>query len=215
MNTSTPKIDRRVQRTRQLLRDALMALIVEKGYDAISVQDITDHANVARPTFYLHYKDKEELLLSSVQEIYDDLAQNHPVVSYEDVSKEDLINQFIDDSDFKHVAEHIHFYEAMLSSKGTPRFIPSILEYLTNLMQNDVLQPLLKDDKNTRLPVGFMASFLAGAEIGVVNWWLKEKPDYSPQEMAAMMHHACSAMLIWALRLEAAPADYQIDDRQS
>ncbi len=92
MNTSTPKIDRRVQRTRQLLRDALMALIVEKGYDAISVQDITDHANVARPTFYLHYKDKEELLLSSVQEIYDDLAQNHPVVSYEDVPKEDLIN---------------------------------------------------------------------------------------------------------------------------
>ncbi len=129
MNTSTPKIDRRVQRTRQLLRDALMALIVEKGYDAISVQDITDHANVARPTFYLHYKDKEELLLSSVQEIYDDLAQNHPVVSYEDVPKEDLINQFIDDSDFKHVAEHIHFYDAMLSSKGTPRFIPSILEY--------------------------------------------------------------------------------------
>ncbi len=192
-----------------------MALIVEKGYDAISVQDITDRANVARPTFYLHYNDKEELLLTSVQEIYDELAQRHSPVSYQDVSKQEFINEAIDDSDFQHIADHVHFYEAMLSSKGTPRFIPSILEYLTHLMRHEVLHPLLKGDEIPRLPKGFIASLLAGAEVGVVNWWLKEKPNYSPQEMAAMMHHACSAMLIWALRLDAMPVDYEIDDRQS
>lgn len=214
MNRSANKTDRRVQRTRQLLRDALMELIVEKGYDAISVQDITERANVARPTFYLHYNDKEQLLLTSMQEIYDELAQKHPAISHADVSGTGIPNDGIDDSDFKHISEHIQFYEAMMSEKGTPRFIPSILEYLTNLMRDDVLQPLLHGTEAPRLPLGFIASFLAGAEMGIANWWVKEKPNYSSQEMATMMHHACSAMLIWALRIQANAADYEIDDRQ-
>jgi AcrR family transcriptional regulator len=73
MTAAAAKIDRRKARTRQLLRDALMALIVEKGYEAISIQDIVDRANVARPTFYLHFKDKEELLFTSLVEIYEEL----------------------------------------------------------------------------------------------------------------------------------------------
>ena len=57
------KTDRRIQRTRQSLRTALLELIKEKGYDAISIEEITERANVGRATFYLHYKDKEDLLL--------------------------------------------------------------------------------------------------------------------------------------------------------
>ena len=54
------KTDRRVQRTRELLQKALIALISERRYDAITIQDIVDRANVGRTTFYLHYSSKDE-----------------------------------------------------------------------------------------------------------------------------------------------------------
>src|SRR5512147_2280747 len=69
------KIDRRIQRTRQSLRTALLALIKEKGYDAISIEDITERANVGRATFYLHYKDKEDLLLEEFSEMANEKVQ--------------------------------------------------------------------------------------------------------------------------------------------
>ena len=56
------KPDRRIERTRRLIRDALYALIIEKGYDAITVQQIIDRANVARSSFYAHFRDKDDLL---------------------------------------------------------------------------------------------------------------------------------------------------------
>jgi len=62
-------VDRRVQRTRQLLDDALMVLIVEKGYETITVQNIIDRANLGRSTFYAHYQDKEDLLRSGMEEL--------------------------------------------------------------------------------------------------------------------------------------------------
>ncbi len=69
-----PKPDRRIQRTRQLLHEALITLILEKGYDAITVQDILERANLGRSTFYAHYQDKEALLLSGFQELFDATA---------------------------------------------------------------------------------------------------------------------------------------------
>ena len=62
-----PKEDRRVQRTRQLLSSALLKLIEERGYDSLTVNDITEQANVGRATFYLHYQDKEQLLVAMAQ----------------------------------------------------------------------------------------------------------------------------------------------------
>src|SRR5689334_21361134 len=58
------KADRRVGRTRDLLQKALLELIDERGYDAITIQDIVDRANVARATFYVHYTSKDDLFLS-------------------------------------------------------------------------------------------------------------------------------------------------------
>jgi AcrR family transcriptional regulator len=61
---SESHLDRRIQRTRDLLQRAAMELIAEKGYDAVKVSDITERANLGRTTFYLHYQNKADLLLS-------------------------------------------------------------------------------------------------------------------------------------------------------
>src|SRR5216110_1512601 len=67
--------DRRVQRTRKLLQDALISLMIEKGYEATTVQDIIDRANVGRATFYAHFADKETLLVSRLEDLRAMLAQ--------------------------------------------------------------------------------------------------------------------------------------------
>ncbi len=69
------KVDRRVNRTRRQLREALFNLILEKGYDAVTVEEITARADVGRTTFYLHYHDKEDLLMESIGELVDDLIE--------------------------------------------------------------------------------------------------------------------------------------------
>jgi AcrR family transcriptional regulator len=69
--TTSRKIDPRIERTREMLRNALMALIQEKGFDAISVQDITERARLNRATFYLHYRDKQDLLIRTNEEVFD------------------------------------------------------------------------------------------------------------------------------------------------
>jgi AcrR family transcriptional regulator len=63
------KKDRRVQRTNQLLRAALVSLIQEKGYENITVQNIIDRANVGRATFYAHFENKEHLLVSGFEDL--------------------------------------------------------------------------------------------------------------------------------------------------
>ena len=68
-------LDRRVVRTRKLLQDALFELILRNGYESIRVQDITDEANLGRATFYVHYKDKEDLLLASIESCRQELLE--------------------------------------------------------------------------------------------------------------------------------------------
>ena len=72
----TKPMDRRVRRTRRRLRDALIQLIMEKGYDNVTIQNITDAADLSRATFYLHYTDKDELLASSLEEMFDELLDS-------------------------------------------------------------------------------------------------------------------------------------------
>lgn len=202
MTNAPEKLDRRKVRTRHALRDALLELIQEKGYEAITIADITDRANVARPTFYLHYKDKLELLFSHFRELYGELFQaNHPFDMAE-VWRQLRQPETADDADFRHVAEHADFYRVMFSEKGSIAFLTLVLDFLSARMESDVLAPMTPDDAAPRLPPGFIGAFLAGAELGVVNWWLKQDATnaHSPREMAAMMQTLAVLGLAWAMR---------------
>src|SRR5713101_134481 len=92
-NVTAPKKqvkDRRVQKTQGLLREALVSLIHEKSYDAIAVKEILDRANVGRSTFYTHFRDKDELLVSGVHEMMHSLHSAvlpSPVTGYEKITR--------------------------------------------------------------------------------------------------------------------------------
>jgi len=68
------KVDQRVRRTRDRLGDALMELLVEKPFEAITVQHVLERAGVSRSTFYAHYRDKNDLFLSDVDEFFESMA---------------------------------------------------------------------------------------------------------------------------------------------
>src|SRR5262245_57855262 len=69
------RVDRRVRRTRRLLREALLSLTLEKGYDQVTVQEVLDRADVGRATFYAHFTDKDDLLISGLLELRDSLRE--------------------------------------------------------------------------------------------------------------------------------------------
>ena len=73
---SRKKMDRRVLRTRDTLGDALMALMHEKPFAEISVQDVLDRGQISRSTFYTHYSDKNDLFLSDAEDFFEMMASH-------------------------------------------------------------------------------------------------------------------------------------------
>jgi AcrR family transcriptional regulator len=121
------KIDRRKQRTRQLLRESLQVLILEQGYDAITIQEITDHANLGRATFYLHYRDKDELLVDALETMFDQLVQQIDRLSPQHILELEAPPSLIA---FRHVQVHHDLYRVMLSERGIAFVIKRVRRYL-------------------------------------------------------------------------------------
>ncbi|MFW5690944.1 MAG: TetR/AcrR family transcriptional regulator [Chloroflexota bacterium] len=181
------ELDRRIRRTRRLLRDALMELITEKGYDAITVQDITDRADVARSTFYLHYRDKDELLFRSMREIYDDLlARVDP-------------GAMDDPADFAHVAENASFYRVMLGEHGSMTFMVQMRKFLAGVMRQHIIDVLVPAEQPTNVPRELLAHFMAGAQLGMFAWWLENDMQLPAAEIAALGQALAINGLPWAI----------------
>ena len=174
------KLDRRVIRTRQLLRDALMELILEDGYDAVTVQDIAERANVGRATFYLHYAGgKEELLLSNLEVIYDELVARIKTLKREPfISGQRRPSQIA----FEHAAEQRDLYLILLRGQGATALAQRIREYLAGLIQ----QELLEQREDSPVPPEIVANYMAGSLIALITWWLENDMPYSAEFMASM-----------------------------
>ncbi len=184
----TKPLDRRVRRTRRRLRDALIELILEQGYDNITIQEITDEADLSRATFYLHYKDKDELLASSLEEMFDELVE-----SVKDIMLRRKIE--LDEGEapslpaFKHVAEYADLYRSLLGEKGVSSVINRILDYIARVGEQQYRIVVSKEEeKSIPVPIEVAARHMAGAIFSLMSWWLAEDMKYTPEEMAEYFH---------------------------
>jgi AcrR family transcriptional regulator len=109
-------VDRRIQRTRQLLHGSLMALIQEKGFEALSVQDIIDRANVGRATFYAHFDSKEDLLASGIENLRESLKERQRQARSAGGSDERLFA--FSRELFTHANEHRTVFRAMVGKRS-------------------------------------------------------------------------------------------------
>jgi AcrR family transcriptional regulator len=193
----TNKIDRRIQRTRDALHKALHDLITEKGYDEISIEEITARANVGRATFYLHYKDKEDLLLEEFSEMANEKVQliaeipfSEWLPSPEETKRGSKINKPVLPLllTFQHIYDNSDFYYVLLKSANSSKIverirtvsIESIVKFVETKMQTDPI-PLLFE-----VPIEFFAAFFSGALLSTINWWLEEQMKHSPEEVTEM-----------------------------
>jgi len=187
------KTDRRIQRTRQSLRTALLELIKEKGYDAISIEDITDRANVGRATFYFHYKDKEDLLLEEFSEMANEKVQVLSEIPFSAwlESEEDAAASTEKRPAppllivFEHIYENSELYYILLKSERSSRIIERIRKISTGAIVQFV-EAKAKTDPIPflfKVPIEFFAAFFSGALLSTVDWWLEEGMSHTPKEM--------------------------------
>jgi len=177
------KTDRRVQRTRQLIQEAMVSLMLEKGYEKITIQDIIDRANIGRSTFYAHYKDKEDLLLRGVAEIaYGDEVDEavHEDIQY--LAHQGVFDTIFTVPMFTHVKQNDLLHKVMFSkNKGNP-----ILEKGTTFLYANTkaqIQRLVEEGQKPTVPLPALAHFLTGGLMSLIKWWVDNDISYSPQEM--------------------------------
>ena len=205
MSKKQKKLDPRVVRTRQFLRDAMVALIGKKGFNAITVQDIAERAGVNRATFYLHYKDKNDLLIKSLRDALDELiADITPPLPGEASPADNALEPIL--QVFNHVARHADFYQVMLGADGVPSFIAWVREYIEEIALKwfAVLQP---DAAKIVVPVEIIVNYLSGAYIGVIIWWLDHNRPHSPEYMANQLRRLTTLGLSAALGLNVPGAE--------
>jgi AcrR family transcriptional regulator len=128
--------DRRVQRTQQLLRKALFALIQEKGFESLSVQDIIDRADVGRATFYAHFDSKEDLLLSGFEDLRALLKDRQRQALSHGTSVEERIFGFSQEM-LAHVNEHRHLFQDMVGKRSGAMIQSVFHKLLVDLLRDD------------------------------------------------------------------------------
>jgi AcrR family transcriptional regulator len=173
------KLDPRVVRTRELLRQSLVDLIPGKGFNNLSIQEITDHARLNRATFYLHYKDKDELLLDVFDEMVIGSIPQPPPPEAQPVPLKDLHPVVIV---LTHIAEYADFYRAILGEQGVPFFMTRVQGYIEDLIKRWIqayVQQEFKQDEQWDIVI----NYLGAAHLGVITWWLDHGMPYSPEEM--------------------------------
>jgi AcrR family transcriptional regulator len=168
---ASEKLDRRVRRTRQAIHGALMGLMLEKGYDAVTVTDIIERADIGRSTFYSHYTDKRDVLFASLDELADFLRAHR------------------DDGDglfgfslamFEHAHEQLPMVRALLGRRGGA-VVRARVEHIIGDLVREQLAPLAAG--RSTVPLELTVAGVVGAYMALLARWLDENEPHTPAEM--------------------------------
>lgn len=174
------KNDRRTQKTKKYLAAALVELIMEKGYDAITIQDIIDRANVGRSTFYSHYESKEQLLVGNInfQQALVDVPGNDPTSYPLGVNLPYL---------FQHTREHLRLAKAMSQTKS----IEILSNHFADICGAQIYEQLKKQlpDRAEHQIARYKAEAAAGGIIRMLFKWLADDATTPIEEMIKHSTH--------------------------
>ena len=178
---SNKKTDARVRRTRDALGDALVALMQEKPFDTITVQDVLERANVSRSTFYSHYSDKDDLLMSDAEEFFEAIST--------------ALSQHGDQSDrvfpvqefFTHLADVQPFFKALVKSGK----FQENMDLARGHFARGIERRLAELPRSRSIPPHELAAISfthAGALLSLLTWWLDRGMRETPADMDQLFH---------------------------
>ncbi len=168
--------DRRVKRTQHLLASALIALTLEKGYDAVTIRDITERADIGYATFFRHYHDKDALLSDVLEVVLTELMAlfQAPAADADPLAAEVL---------FEYVRDHSEICRVLLTSRGSRALTRRVIEAGTARAIEEH-----KQSPGARVPLEVAAHHIVASSISLIEWWLEHDMRYSPEKMAQIYH---------------------------
>jgi AcrR family transcriptional regulator len=174
------RIDPRIRRTRRLLQDALLALAEDRDFTEITIAEIAQQAEVNRNTFYLHYRDKEHLLASALDVLFDELTvESH---AYAPTAGELHADAWL--ATLRHIQKHPRLFHRLLSVGGSTAFAARLRAY-----QEDRFLRIWADLGMAEVPgsppPGLRAKFAAGLAQATIRWWLEEGEGIPAETVAA------------------------------
>jgi AcrR family transcriptional regulator len=189
-----PASNLRVRRTQKLLREALIELIEERGFEALTIGELTSRAMVSRAAFYRTYQDKYDLVeqifeeaMSALLNAVGELGLEHPPESWVKF--------------FEHIAQYERLYRALLGRKGSPWFVRKMRASLAGLVKERGHLPHGLDASDRPVDTfsdEFVPDLVSTLFVEAVTWWLEHERPYTPREIATR-----SALLAAALFKEA------------
>lgn len=175
------KPDGRIWRTHQRLGLALFELIQEKPIDNVTVQEVLDRALVGRSTFYLHFRDKNDLLLSQLETFLEFMSTTLSIrkeKSYRVVPVTEM---------FAHIGEQKKLYRALADSGCLHDFFDLAEGYFACGIERR-LQESGRLPKLPQRELAARAFALAGSLLSLLRWWLDRGGKESPSDMDQLFH---------------------------
>ena len=180
-NEPARKADARVARTRDRLGDALIQLLLEKPFETITVQDVLDRAGVGRSTFYTHFKDKDDLLLSDVDEFF-----RH--VGMQIADSGEASDRLLPAREFFHHVAGARALLAAFERSGRDREVWALAHghFARGIEQRLATLPRAAAIPAAERPA--RAHALAGSFLALVLWWTAAPRAETPEAMDALFH---------------------------
>jgi AcrR family transcriptional regulator len=172
--------DRRIQKTQNLLREALVSLIHEKNYDSIAVKEILDRANVGRSTFYMHFRHKDELLVSGIHDMLRSVQSTK--LPFSAKKYERIIGFSL--PIFAYHDQHRHTGEAKIGTRGRAILHEHLQKVLADLIADDVRKDLRGRGKTgVQIPPDLLVQHVAATFVQVLNWWMDSRSALAAKEV--------------------------------
>lgn len=177
--------DLRVKRTQKYLKMAFISLLQEKVFHKVSVQALTQRAEINRVTFYLHYQDMDDFVEQFVQGLLEEIKGILQAAEKEMEMHDAMLHVLV--SLLEYIASNAHVYDTLLVNKGIPKFTPRLVE----LLRSQLLQPDLQEAnpilKHQEVPEEIAVWYATSALVGTISLWLGEGMPYSPHYLAEQM----------------------------
>jgi AcrR family transcriptional regulator len=186
-NAPLTRQQRKRLRTRNQLKEAAMSLLLEMGYETMTIQHITDRADLGRGTFYLHFKDKGDVVWALIKDGIDVADRSaHQRMGIMDYSNSEYFGYM---NMFRHASQNKDLYRVMLGSQGSSMLTSRVQDYMADELEKD-MQKISIYSEFKGIPDKIVAQIVTGAVVRTIIWWLETPNEYSPDEMAAMLYES-------------------------
>ncbi len=175
--------DRRIIRTRKLLGQALIDLAIEKGYDQITIQDITDRADIGYRTFFRHFNTIDELLLSVMEHIFIEvekllgmptLAELEQTITTRDYTQGQILFQCVKDNE--------KIFRVLLLERGSSYFIKPLIQFGKDQVKNTFASGI-----SDQLQLDLASHLMVTSTFALIRWWLENDMPFEPREMGEIV----------------------------